>query len=89
MRNKYKPYIRRGNFRERAGSFAIAIRLAFYKTLRKPYYVMVQHGFPNSAIDAQDSRRALQHGVLMVTLGKMKFSAWTKVIMRQCQGAKK
>lgn len=89
MRNKYKPYIRRGNFGERAESWATAMRLAFYKVTRKPYYVMVQRGWPNHAIDAQDNRRALKSCILMVALGKMKFNEWTKVIMRQCQGAKK
>jgi hypothetical protein len=88
VRNRYKPYIRRGNFGERTESWATAMRLAFYKVTRKPYYVMVQRGWPNCALDAQDSRRALKSCILMVTLGKMKFSAWTKAIMRQCQGAK-
>jgi hypothetical protein len=50
-RKKFEPYVRLANGREHSHSLRGAIRLAFYQSLGRPFYVMVQRGFPNTVIE--------------------------------------
>ncbi|HWL09769.1 MAG TPA: hypothetical protein VNQ76_15285 [Planctomicrobium sp.] len=80
------PYVRRANGREKSESFRIAIRLAYYQMRRRRFYVMVQHGFPNLAIEVGASKREVQQKPLPVACGKMKFKEWAKLIQRKARG---
>ncbi|MCA9013275.1 MAG: hypothetical protein KDB01_26180 [Planctomycetaceae bacterium] len=83
VRNKYLPYVRRGNGREVAEGFASAFRLAFYQTLcPRRYYVMVQRGFPNVAIGVGRSKREVQQEPCLVSLRAYSFREWAKMIQR-------
>lgn len=75
-----RPYVRKANGRERAGDLRTAYRLAFYQSLGKPFYVLVQHGFPNEAIGVGASKRQLQLSVFLVRAGNMRFRQWAKLI---------
>lgn len=88
MRNKFRPYVRRANGWEKAGSLRIAVRLAFYQSRNRPFYVMVQRGFPNLAMDCGASKRDVARTPLMVASGRQKFRAWARRIQRYAQGAK-
>ncbi len=79
---RYKPYVRRANGRERASSFRDAIRLAFYQSLGKPFYVMVQHGFPNNAIGVGASKRDVQQGPMVVQMKKKSFAQSAALIQK-------
>lgn len=79
---KFKPYVRRANGRERAYTLRMAIRLAYYVMSGKPYYVMVQRGFPNRAIAVGRSKREVQRGPLLVAIGKLSFCDWASSIQR-------
>lgn len=79
---KFKPYVRRANGRERATSLRMAIRLAYYKMSGKPYYVMVQRGFPNAVIGVGASKRDVQRGPLLVAIGRLSFRTWSGAIRR-------
>jgi hypothetical protein len=61
--DRYTPYIRRGNFREKSTSFRVAFRLAFYRDWSqrtgKPFYVLVQRGWPNLAIEVGRDKAAI------------------------------
>ncbi len=77
---KFRPYVRLANGRERSGSLRTAFRLAFYQGLGKPFYVMVQHGFPNEAISVGASKRDIQRSPFLVAAKKMRFRQWAKLI---------
>lgn len=79
---KFEPYVRRANGRERAYTLRIAVRLAYYLMSGKPYYVMVQRGFPNRAIAVGKSKRDVQRGPLLVAVGRMSFRDWSSAIQR-------
>ena len=83
IRNKFLPYVRRANGREKAESMRIAFRLAYYQTLRKPYVVMVQKGFPDIAIEVASSKRELKDKPLVVAMKTMSFREWAKRIQRR------
>lgn len=78
MRNRYKPYIRRANGRERSSSFRVAFRLAWMRERRKPFYVLVQRGFPNHAVAVELTRAALKESILGVRRGG--FEKWPRRI---------
>jgi hypothetical protein len=80
VRNKYKPYVRRANGTEKAASFIVAFRLAFYKLRGKPYYVMVQRGFPQLAIECGPSKREVASKPAVVQFGIKTFKQWSKEI---------
>lgn len=79
---RYRPYVRRANGREMATSIRMATRLAFYRLLKKPFYVMVQRGFPLLAMECGPSRRELEEGILSTK----SFRVWSRDVMRRCQG---
>lgn len=86
MKNKFKPYIRKANGKERSKSFRGAMRLAFYQELKKPFYVMVQRGFPNLVIGVGSSRYAIEQGILPIWEKRMSFKEWAQRIKRRAQG---
>lgn len=79
----YQPYVRRANGREKADSLKMTFRLAFYQSLGKPFYVLVQRGFPNLAIAVHRSRFEIARGVLVVHAKRMTFRTWTFRLQRQ------
>lgn len=84
---RYRPYVRRANGREKAETMRIAFRLAFYQSLGKPFYVMVQHGFPNLAIDAGPSKREVKQSPVLVRFGRKTFRRWSKDVQLRACGA--
>lgn len=83
-KSKFKPYIRRANGKEKSEDFRIALRLAFYQMLERPFFVMVQHGFPNLAIEVGASKKEIMKSILVVFLKQKTFKEWTKTIKRRC-----
>jgi len=85
-RNKYLPYVRRANGREKSESYRIALRLAFYQMLDRPFYVMVQRGWPNLAIEVGPTKRDVQRKPLPVAFGRMRFRVWAQAVRRKAAG---
>jgi hypothetical protein len=83
---KYLPYVRRATGRERSGSFRVAFRLAFYQEMGKPYYVLVQRGFTNLAIEVGPTRREVQRSPVPVSAGWKSFRQWAKEIQAYASG---
>jgi hypothetical protein len=79
---KFKPYVRLANGKEHAASFRDAIRLAFYESLGKPFYVMVQRGCPNAVIGVGKSKRDLKRGPVAVWADDKTFREWAKWIQQ-------
>lgn len=88
-RNKYKPYVRRANGKEHTSSWRVAFRLAFYQESGRPYYVMVQRGWPNMAIEVGASKREVQQKPLLVAFGRISFRIWAKTIRKESMSQKK
>lgn len=86
---KYKPYVRRANGREKAETLRIAYRLAFYRMRRKPFYVMVQRGFPNLAIEVGATKRDVQTKPVMIAWRGWKFKAWARHVYRNAIGVER
>lgn len=84
-RRKYLPYVRRANGREQTSTLRDAIRLAFHRLRGRPFYVMVQRGFPNTVIAVARSKRELSRSPLPVATGRMNFGQWAKSIQRYAQ----
>lgn len=86
-RLKYRPYIRRANGREYSSSFRVCVRLAFHKVkLRRPYYVLVQRGFPLLALDCAATREELEKTPFPVAAGEITFREWAKRIQTRAEG---
>jgi len=83
---KYKPYARLANGSERSESFRIAFRLAFYQELGKPFYVLVQRGFPNLAIEVGSSKRDVMRKHHLVRMKRCTFRAWANAIQKFSRG---
>lgn len=83
---KFKPYIRRANGREKSTSFRMAMRLAFYQSFNRPFYVMVQHGFPNLAIAVGPNRADIEQSILSVNIGRQSFRDWSRAIQKSSTG---
>lgn len=66
--DRFRPYIRRGNRRERAPTFRSALRLAFHREWSrdcgKPYYVLVQRGWPNLVIESGFNREMIVESLI-------------------------
>lgn len=85
QRRKYLPYIRRANGREQAPTLRLGIQLAFHGLIGRPFYVMVQRGFPNRVLAVARSKRELSRSPLPVATGQMNFREWAKSIQRRFQ----
>lgn len=83
---KYKPYARRANGSERSESMRIAFRLALYQASGKPFYVLVQRGFPNLAIEVGMSKRDVMSLPCPVAFGRSTFRAWASRIQKHARG---
>ena len=81
---KYRPYIRRHRRGDRSSSFRVAYRLAFYESLRKPFYVMVQRGFPRDVMECGKSRSALESSIMWLQIYR-KYGARFKDFARRLQ----
>lgn len=79
-KNKYKPYIRIANGKERSDSLRSGCWLAFLERTYEKYYVIVQHGFPNNVIAAARTKEELKNRVLVVSSGIIKFNTWANNI---------
>lgn len=86
---RFRPYIRRANGREMATTMRMAVRLAFYRTRGRPFYVMVQRGFPSLVLECQGTRRELERSPLPVATGNKSFREWSRSAMGIAQGPKK
>lgn len=64
----------------------MAYRLAFYKVLGKPFYVMVQHGFSHLAIECGATKKEVQRMPLPVAVGRRSFRQWAKALQRKALG---
>lgn len=83
-RHRYKPYVRRANGKERSESFRTAIRLAFYRELGKPFWVMVQRGWPNLAIECGATAADVRGMPLLSKL--FGFQVWANRLKQQARG---
>lgn len=79
----YKPYIRLANGREKAETLRMSIRLAFYQLQSKPYYVMVQHGFPNKAMEVGRTKKDIIGSIVPVWAGWSTFKQWSADIQQK------
>lgn len=77
---KYEPYVRLANGKERSESLRESFRLAYYRNFGKPFYVMVQRGFPNDVICVGRSKRDVQMCPATVAFGRLKFREWSRAI---------
>lgn len=75
-KNKYKPYIKIANGKERSDSFRTAIRLKFLELSFKKFYVIVQHGFPKDVMVAARTKEELKNSILVVSARIIKFNVW-------------
>lgn len=87
--DKFRPYVRRANGRERPNSLRVAMLLEFYRRKKRPFYVMVQRGFPNLVIECGATRRDLEQSVLPVFAGMMTFRRWSRQMMERAAGMKR
>jgi len=87
--DKFRPYVRRANGREMTSSMRVAVRLAYFRLRKRPFYVMVQRGFPNSVMDCGATRRDLEQAVLPVFAGMKTFRRWSRDTMNYAAGEKK
>ena len=89
---KFTTYVRRANGKEKAETFRVAFRLAFYESLKRPYFVMVQRGFPDLAIAVGATKREVKQTPILVLFGDRFFSRtfrnWARSIQRRASGAK-
>jgi hypothetical protein len=87
MKNKkYLPYIRRPNGREKCDTFRLALQLAAHRLSKRPFYVMVQHGFRNSVMAVGATRKELEKSPIPVLAGRCSFRQWAKRIQRRALG---
>jgi hypothetical protein len=84
MRSKlFRPYIRRANGREKSDSISGAMRLAYYQIRGRPFYVLVQHGFPNHAVAVGESRASIENSLMWLNIRKRygaRFRHYAKVV---------
>jgi hypothetical protein len=77
---RLRPYVRRANGKEQSESLRVAFRLAIYQERGKPFFVMVQRGFPNLAIAVGPSKRQLMSAPLSVNFGRQSFKEWSRAV---------
>jgi hypothetical protein len=77
--NKYKPYIRLANGKERGESLRTAFKLAFFEIKFSQYYVMVQHGFPKDVMAVGRTKDEIKRSIFILENGKG-FNAWANRI---------
>lgn len=71
-RNKYIPYIRKVQPRDRAADFRTSMRIAVFETHKGyDYYVVVQRGVPNLVIIAGLSKRDIKDSL---------FAGWKRFV---------
>lgn len=86
MKNKFTPYIRRPNGREKTESYRIALQLAHAKIMGRPFCVMVQRGFQNLVIAVGDSKKDIKDQILMVRFRRRSFTQWARNTGRRARG---
>lgn len=86
--SRLTPYVRLANGREKAERFREAMRLAIFKKSGKPYYVLVQRGYPNTAIAVGLSKRDVKQSIFSVAVGRMTFREWCHLTMFKLGKAK-
>jgi hypothetical protein len=91
LRDKFKPYLRRGNFREKASTMRDAIRLAFWREWAREngrfYYVLIQRKCPPDVIMAVgQSKAAIKKDLVGARRGG--FAKWADRVKRRAQGRK-
>lgn len=78
---KYRPYIRRANGRETSSNLAVALALAEYEIIKRPFYVLVQRGLPQVALLTGPNRQNLLKRLCRAQ--KIGFKAWARNIQRE------
>lgn len=84
LRDRYKPYIRRANGREKAESLRDAINLTYHRMLKKPFYVLVQRGWPNLVIGCGENKAEIKRRPLAANW--YGFNNWTQILKHRAQG---
>ena len=84
LRDRYKPYVRRANGREKAESMRDAMNLAYYKLLKKPFFVLVQRGWPNLVIGCGETKATVKRSPLAANW--YGFNNWATIVKHRAQG---
>lgn len=85
-RNKYKPYIRKANGKEKSGSYLVAYQIANFSFVKgTDFYVMVQHGFPNKVICVGASKFEIKRKLLAYNNSK-DFDKYANFVKRGARG---
>ena len=80
---KYRPYIRRLNGKEKADDLRTAFRLAFFGLFPKAY-VLVQHGFPKSALAVGRSKKDVVGQIPAIVWQGKTFKQYSKDVQKYC-----
>jgi len=75
---------------EKANDLRTAMRLAFYRIIREDGYsafVMVQHGFPKTAMAVGNSKQQIRDSIFVVWANRVSFGQWSRSIKRRAKGA--
>jgi len=75
---KYRPYVRRMKAADKADDFRTTIQLAFHRMIKKPSWVLAQHGFPGRVMAVEFSKRDLMRSPLPVAVGAKTFKQWAR-----------
>lgn len=70
---KYKPYIRKLQPQDRTESLRVAVRMSYYEVMKKPAYVLVQHGFPHNVLEIDDTKASLKNRIVGIHCKRMTF----------------
>jgi hypothetical protein len=87
QRDKFKPYVRLMNGKEKAQDFRTSLRLSLLGSLRheRPVYVMVQKGCPNFVMAVGLSKHDIKSSILPVLCRKKTFNEWAHGVKRYAQ----
>jgi hypothetical protein len=85
-RDRYLPYIRRANGNEGSGSILVSLDITLYRLTGRPFFVMVQRGYPNIAIAVGKTRRDLQRRLVSVRSGRITFKQWARGMRKWAHG---
>lgn len=84
LRDRFKPYIRRANGSEKAETLRVAIQLEYQRMRKKPFYVVVQRGWPNLVILVGENKAEIKRRPLSaVWYG---FNNWAQLLKHRAQG---
>lgn len=79
------PMIRRFRPTDKCNDLRTAFRLATFEQMNKPFYVMVQRGFPDEVMICGLSKKDVKNQILAVSAGWMSYREWRKEIKGKYQ----